>query len=125
MVPRDHVAAAAWIVHQNWLTDPRVTPGTRNAPVKDAYVDTTVFERYEGCGTPSTSQGPRSLYPPRLATSTLLLIVAGLLISAIALRLLSHRPLAHQVGSPSARTTKARPAGPAVDPRSPLRRALG
>jgi hypothetical protein len=31
IVPRDHVAAAAWIGHKNYLTDPSAPPGTRNA----------------------------------------------------------------------------------------------
>jgi hypothetical protein len=31
-VPRDHVAAASWIVHTNWRTSPDVPPGKRNAP---------------------------------------------------------------------------------------------
>jgi hypothetical protein len=47
VVPRDHVAAAAWIVHMNWLTHPDVTPGTRNAPVERARVNATVFLGYE------------------------------------------------------------------------------
>lgn len=48
VVPRDHVAAAAWIVHQNWLTDPNAAPGKRNAPVSQARVNSTVWQRYEG-----------------------------------------------------------------------------
>lgn len=48
VVPRDHVVAATWIVHQNWLTEPGIAPGTRNAPVSQARVNTTIWERYEG-----------------------------------------------------------------------------
>jgi hypothetical protein len=47
VVPRDHVAAAAWIVHQNWLTDLTAIPGRRNATQAQARVDETVFEGYE------------------------------------------------------------------------------
>ena len=47
VVPRNHVAAASWISHQNWLTDPSATPGTRNAPQAQARVDETVFVGYE------------------------------------------------------------------------------
>ncbi|MFC5179400.1 hypothetical protein [Nocardioides taihuensis] len=47
VVPRDHVAAAAWIVHMNWLTDPLAPPGKRNAPVAQARIKVENFERYE------------------------------------------------------------------------------
>jgi hypothetical protein len=47
VVPRDHVAAAAWIVHKNWLTDPKAAPGTRNAPQAQAVVKETVFADYK------------------------------------------------------------------------------
>jgi hypothetical protein len=47
LVPRDHVAAAAWIVHQDWLTDPTVTPGKRNTPLERARVNIEVWQRYE------------------------------------------------------------------------------
>ena len=33
---RDRVAAAVWIAHQNWLTDPSVPPGQRNAHIDQA-----------------------------------------------------------------------------------------
>ncbi len=29
VVPRDHVAAAAWIEHMNWLTEPGIAAGVR------------------------------------------------------------------------------------------------
>jgi hypothetical protein len=48
VVPRDHVAAAAWIEHMAWLTDPMVAPGARNAPVDRARVKASTFARYEG-----------------------------------------------------------------------------
>lgn len=47
VVPRDHVAAAAWIVHQNWLTHPDAQPGSRNTPQDRARVDETVWADYE------------------------------------------------------------------------------
>lgn len=47
VVPRSHVAAAAWISHMNWLTEPDVPSGQRNAPVDRARVLLPVFERYE------------------------------------------------------------------------------
>jgi len=46
VVPRDHVAAAAWISHQDWLTEPDVKPGTRNTGLDRARVKETVFEAY-------------------------------------------------------------------------------
>lgn len=48
VVPRAHVAAAAWIQHMDWLTTPGVAVGKRNAPVAASRVPVTVFERYEG-----------------------------------------------------------------------------
>ncbi|WP_091276201.1 hypothetical protein [Micromonospora haikouensis] len=47
IVPRDHAAAAAWIVHQAWLTDPTATPGTRNTPAAKARVNVEVWKGYE------------------------------------------------------------------------------
>lgn len=47
VVPRDHVAAAAWISHEDWRTDPGVASGTRNADVSRARVYRWVFEEYE------------------------------------------------------------------------------
>lgn len=47
IVPRDHVAAGAWISHMSWLTDSTVAPGTRNAPVDQARVKAQIFARYE------------------------------------------------------------------------------
>jgi len=47
VVPRSHVAAAAWISHMSWLTEPDVAPGKRNAPVERARVHLWVFEEYE------------------------------------------------------------------------------
>lgn len=48
VVPRDHVAAAAWIVHMDWLTDPAAPPGKRNTPVAQARVNVEAWEAYEG-----------------------------------------------------------------------------
>lgn len=47
VVPRSHVAAAAWISHTHWLTEPGIPPGQRNAPVDRSRVSLKVFERYE------------------------------------------------------------------------------
>jgi hypothetical protein len=47
IVPRDHVAAATWIVHQSWLTDPTAPAGQRNAPVEQARVNVEVWVGYE------------------------------------------------------------------------------
>lgn len=49
IVPRSHVAAAAWIEHMNWLTEPGIEPGKRNAPVEQSRVLLSTFERYENC----------------------------------------------------------------------------
>ncbi|MEJ9079325.1 hypothetical protein WKY82_12945 [Gordonia malaquae] len=48
IVPRSHAAAAAWISHMNWLTEPAVPAGQRNAPVDRSRVSLGIFERYEG-----------------------------------------------------------------------------
>jgi hypothetical protein len=47
IVPRDHVAAATWISHKSWLTDPTAKPDTRHAEIKDARVKVEAWERYE------------------------------------------------------------------------------
>ena len=46
VVPRDHVSAATWIVHENWRTDPSVPEGKRNAGLSQAS-STVAFSR---CG---------------------------------------------------------------------------
>ncbi|WP_232466312.1 hypothetical protein [Diaminobutyricimonas sp. LJ205] len=48
VVPRVHVAAAAWIEHTDWLTSPGIEPGKRNAPVERSRVRLATFEQYEG-----------------------------------------------------------------------------
>ena len=48
VVPRSHVAAAAWISHMAWLTEPGIPKGQRNAPVEMSRVSLPVFSRYEG-----------------------------------------------------------------------------
>lgn len=59
VVPRDHVAAATWIQHMEWRTNPTVAPGTRNTSINSARVDDWVFARYEQrwdlLGTPTGS----------------------------------------------------------------------
>lgn len=47
VVPRAHVAAAAWIEHMHWLTEPGIAPGKRNAPVDRARVWLSTLEAYE------------------------------------------------------------------------------
>lgn len=47
IVPRDHVSAGAWIIHENWRTDPAVPPGSRNAPVKQARLFIEAWAGYE------------------------------------------------------------------------------
>ncbi len=47
VVPRDHVAAAAWIVHQDWLTDPSIAPGKRNTTVDKARLNVEIWIGYE------------------------------------------------------------------------------
>jgi hypothetical protein len=47
VVPRDHVSAATWVVHENWRTDPNVSPGTRNTTIDRARVNMTVWAAYE------------------------------------------------------------------------------
>ena len=46
VVPRDHVAAATWIGHHAWLTDPAVPKGKRNAPLEMARVGAEVWAGY-------------------------------------------------------------------------------
>jgi len=48
VVPRDHLAAATWIEHKNWLTDTSVPPGTRNAGLDQARISQSVWRGYEG-----------------------------------------------------------------------------
>ena len=48
IVPRIHVAAAAWIEHMNWLTEPGVSPGKRNASVERARIQLNTSKQYEG-----------------------------------------------------------------------------
>lgn len=68
VVPRDHVAAAAWIVHMDWLTEPGIPKGKRNAGPASARISHHVFRNYEGrwdlLGTP-TDEVP-VLLPPEL-----------------------------------------------------------
>ncbi|MFC9353248.1 hypothetical protein [Arthrobacter sp. NPDC057013] len=47
IVPRDHVAAAAWIGHMNWLTELGVPAGRRNAGPDQARVGVETFKPYE------------------------------------------------------------------------------
>lgn len=47
VVPRDHVSAATWIVHQDWLTDPDVPSGKRNFGLDRARVREAVWAGYE------------------------------------------------------------------------------
>jgi hypothetical protein len=47
VVPKDHVAAGVWIVHQNWRTDPAAKPGNRNTDVSRARASEIVFGKYK------------------------------------------------------------------------------
>jgi hypothetical protein len=47
VVPRDHVAAATWIRHVEWQTNPTAPAGTRNTGISRARIDDWVFSRYE------------------------------------------------------------------------------
>lgn len=47
VVPRIHVAAAAWIEHKHWLTEPGVPAGKRNVDVDRARVSLSTFAGYE------------------------------------------------------------------------------
>lgn len=47
VLPRAHVAAAAWISHQHWLTEPGIPAGKRNAGVAHSRVNLGTFEQYE------------------------------------------------------------------------------
>ncbi|MEX1007737.1 MAG: hypothetical protein WD271_07800 [Acidimicrobiia bacterium] len=47
VVPRDHVAAATWIGHTEWQTNPTVPVGKRNTGIKGARLADWVFARYE------------------------------------------------------------------------------
>ena len=71
LIPRDHVAAAAWIYHQAWATDPSVPVGRRNAPHSQARVFVEAWERYEDKWGLLKSQRPRprSCCPAALASS--------------------------------------------------------
>ncbi|RFA11706.1 hypothetical protein B7R22_18260 [Subtercola boreus] len=47
ILPRDHVAAAAWIEHMNWLTAPGIASGVRNVGPERARVTLPTFAGYE------------------------------------------------------------------------------
>jgi hypothetical protein len=47
VVPRDHVSAATWVVHQDWRTDPLAPEGTRNADLTKARINWKVWQDYE------------------------------------------------------------------------------
>jgi len=47
VVPRDHVAAAAWIEHMNWLTEPGIPAGKRNVGADRARSALSTFKGYE------------------------------------------------------------------------------
>lgn len=47
VVPRDHVAAAVWIEHMHWATEPGIPAGKRNTPLSNARSSLTAFADYE------------------------------------------------------------------------------
>ena len=61
VLPRDHVSAGTWIVHENWRTDPSVLEGKRNAGLSQARIQLIIWQGYEDrwdlLGTP-TSEVP-------------------------------------------------------------------
>jgi hypothetical protein len=50
VLPRSHVAAAAWIEHMAWLTEPGGPEGKRSAPVDRSRVSLFTFAAYEDRG---------------------------------------------------------------------------
>lgn len=48
VIPRDHVAAAAWISHETWRTDPTIAKGKRNVGPDQSRVGVDNFAAYEG-----------------------------------------------------------------------------
>lgn len=48
VVPRNHVSAATWIVHENWRTDPSIPKGQRNAGLDRARIRMDIWQGYEG-----------------------------------------------------------------------------
>src|SRR4051794_23832045 len=46
VVPRDHVAAATWIGHRAWLTEPNVPKGKRNTPLDMARLGAEIWFGY-------------------------------------------------------------------------------
>lgn len=47
VVPRNHVAAAAWLEHMSWLTEPAAAPGKRNVGPDRSRVTIDTWVRYE------------------------------------------------------------------------------
>lgn len=47
VVPRDHVAAAAWISHMHWLTEDGIPAGKRNTTVDQSRVAAVILAAYE------------------------------------------------------------------------------
>lgn len=47
VVPRIHTAAAAWIEHEDWRTEPGIPSGQRNASVDRSRVRLRTFAEYE------------------------------------------------------------------------------
>lgn len=47
IVPRDHLAAAAWIHRRDWLTDPGAPPGRRSTSAAQSRISADAFQRYE------------------------------------------------------------------------------
>lgn len=47
IVPRNHVAAATWIEHMHWLTEPGIPAGTRNTGIERARTALATFSGYE------------------------------------------------------------------------------
>jgi len=47
VVPRDHVSAAQWLAHMEWLTDPAIPAGRRNTQVTNTRINGAAWTGYE------------------------------------------------------------------------------
>ncbi len=47
IVPRNHLAAAIWIAHRHWLSEPGIPPGTRNTGIHNARLHVPVVAGYK------------------------------------------------------------------------------
>lgn len=71
IVPRDHLAAAAWINHFRWLTAPGIPEGRRNTGVENSRVHVAPFARYEDRWDLLDQDSPPVLLPSSFRESAL------------------------------------------------------